>query len=173
MNEIELINFIDNHANYELMHKWCSEKFVYEWFEQRILSYDEIVEKYKTKLLTNKQKLYIINYKEKPLGFVQIYRYDDRIFDELKSYKNIYEYDIFIGKSDYLSIGIGTKIVNIVNDYIYNNYFADCIVLRPFKRNIRAIKWIQKNNFKIINEYDGIDTIGNEEKFVVLINKPN
>ena len=57
MLKIELIEFIDTKENYILMHKWCSNKFVYEWFEQRILSYDEIVNKYKTKLKDNKQKL--------------------------------------------------------------------------------------------------------------------
>lgn len=29
----------------------------------------------------------------------------------------------------------------------------------------------QKNNFNIINEYDGKDTLGNNERIVVLINK--
>ena len=48
-----LIKFRDlkNTENeYRQLHKWCSNKFVYEWFEQRILSYDEIVSKYQNKL---------------------------------------------------------------------------------------------------------------------------
>ena len=66
--------------------------------------------------------------------------------------------------------GIGTKVINIVNKYIYNNYLADCIVLRPFKRNKIAIRCYEKNHFNIIDEYDGKDTLGNSEKIVVLIN---
>ena len=38
--------------------------------------------------------------------------------------------------------------MNIVNNYIYDNYSADCIVLRPFKRNTNAIKCYQKVWFK-------------------------
>lgn len=169
MKKIELIEFKDNIDNYRLMYKWCSEKNVYEWFEQRILSYDEIVRKYKTKLLNNKQKLYIVKYDNKPIGFVQIYKYDYILFKGLKKYKNIYEYDFFIGEVEYLSKGIGTKIITCVNDIIYNKFISDCIVLRVFKRNIRAIKCYQKNDFKIIEEYNDFDTIGNTEKIVVLI----
>ena len=92
MDKIELVNFCDEDAIYKLLYKWCSNKFVYEWFEQRILSYDEIVKKYKKKLLEGKQKLFLINYNNKPIGLVQIYKYDDLILDELKKYKEIYEY---------------------------------------------------------------------------------
>ena len=95
MDKIELVNFSDEDAIYKLLYKWCSNKFVYEWFEQRILSYDEIVKKYKKKLLDGKQKLFLINYNNKPIGLVQIYKYDDLILDELKKYKEIdYKIDV-------------------------------------------------------------------------------
>ena len=61
MDKIELVNFCDEDSIYRLLYKWCSNKFVYEWFEQRILSYDEIVKKYKKKLLEGKQTLLLIN----------------------------------------------------------------------------------------------------------------
>ena len=67
MDKVELVNFIDENDNYKLVNKWCSNKFVYEWFEQRILSYDEIVKKYKKKLLEGKQTLLLINYNNKPI----------------------------------------------------------------------------------------------------------
>jgi hypothetical protein len=45
------------------------------------------------------------------------------IYDEsLKKYDGIYEYDIFIGESEYLSKGLGEKIVNYVNNYIYESF---------------------------------------------------
>jgi len=170
MSKIELIDFKDTDDIYKLIYKWCSEKFIYEWFEQRVLSYDEIVAKYRKKLLDGKQKLFLISYDEKLIGFVQIYRYSDLVFDELKKYKNIYEYDIFIGEKDYLYKGIGKEAISIINEFIYDNYLADCIILRPFKRNISAIKCYQKCGFRLVKEYDGKDTIGNNEKIVILIN---
>ena len=164
MYKIELVDFSDNENTYKLLYKWCREKFVYEWFEQRVLSYEEIVNKYKNKLKEGKQKLFIIKCDDNPIGLIQLYKYDDELFDEIKEYNNIYEYDIFIGERNYLYKGIGSEVINILNKYIYDNYLADSIVLRPFKRNENAIKCYLKNNFKIIKEYDGKDTLGKDEK---------
>ena len=47
MGKIDLTKFTDKKDNYELMDKWCSQEFIYEWFEQRKLSYKEIENKYK------------------------------------------------------------------------------------------------------------------------------
>ena len=169
MENIELIKFNDITDNYQLLHKWCSQRHVYEWFEQRILSYEEIVNKYKKKLLEGKQDLYLINCDHKPIGLIQLYQYEDLIYDEIKEFKNIYEFDLFIGEIEYLHKGIGTMIVNLVDELLFHKYAADCIILRSFKRNINAIKCYQKNGYNIINEYDGEDTVGNEEKIVVLM----
>lgn len=170
---IKLIEFTDQKENYELMHKWCSQEFVYEWFEQRKLSFDEIENKYKNKLLEKQQHLYFINYNGTKIGFVQIYKYDDKEINKLNDFNNIFEYDIFIGESECISKGIGTKVVNYINKYIYENYKCDCIVLRPFDRNKRAIKCYEKCKFIKVDEYIGTDTLGNKEKVIVLLNKRN
>ena len=173
MSKIDLIEFTDKKDNYELMYKWCSQEFIYEWFEQRKLSLEEIENKYKNKLLANQQHLFFINYNDNKIGFVQIYKYDDNKSKTLIKYDSIYEYDIFIGEPEYLSRGLGEKIVNYVNNYIYENYLCDCIALRPFKRNERAVKCYEKCGFEIVDEYIGTDTLGNKEKMIVLLNKPN
>ena len=173
MCKIRLIKFTDKKDNYELLYKWCSQEFIYEWFEQRKLSLEEIENKYKNKLLANQQQLFFINYNDNKIGFVQIYKYDDNKNKTLIKYDSIYEYDIFIGEPEYLSRGLGEKIVNYVNNYIYENYLCDCIALRPFKRNERAVKCYEKCGFEIVDEYIGTDTLGNKEKMIVLLNKPN
>ena len=170
MNKIILIDFPDTPNSYWLMYKWCQKKEIYEWFEQRILSYDEIVTKYRNKLLSRKQKLFFITYDRIPIGFLQIYKYEENIVPILNNYHNIYEYDIFIGELSYQNKGIGTEIIDYVDKFIYQTYLADCIILRPFKRNVRAIKCYQKNNFSIIYEYETTDTIGNKETIVVMKN---
>lgn len=170
MSKIDLIEFTDKKDNYELMYKWCSKEFIYEWFEQRKLSYEEIENKYKNKLLANQQQLFFINYNDNKIGFVQIYKYDDKKSKAFIKYDSIYEYDIFIGESEYLSRGIGAQIVKYVNNYIYENCLCDCIVLRPFKRNKMAVKCYEKCYFEIVDEYVGS---GNKEKMIVLLNKPD
>ena len=63
---------------------------------------------------------------------------------------------------------MGSKIVNKINERIYKTYNADAIVLRPFKRNIRAIKCYEKCGFKKVYEYVGKDTIGNDEVIIIM-----
>ncbi len=170
--EITFRKLEDNDNDYKKLHKWCSNKNVYEWFEQRVLSFDEIKKKYKKKLLESNQDLYIIECDKNDIGLVQIYKYDKDIDnEELNSINNLYEFDIYIGEEDYLSKGIGSIVINKVVDKIYSYYQADAIILRPFKRNIRAIKCYEKCNFETFFEYQGKDTLNNDEIIVVLLNK--
>ena len=161
----------DSKEDYIKLYKWCKREFVYEWFEQSILSYDEIVNKYKNKLKNKIQELYIIRSNNKDIGLVQIYKYENDIDLDLYKYKNIYEYDLFIGEEEYLNKGIGKKIINNINEIIYKKYKADSIILRPFKRNIRAIKCYESCGFNKIYEYIDKDTIGKKENILVLINR--
>ena len=160
--------------DFNLLYNWCKQKFIYEWFEQRVLSYNEIVNKYTNKLNSGKQDLFIIQCDNKDIGLVQIYKYEDDLnIKEMNNYNNIYEFDLFIGEEDYLSKGIGSLIVKKINNIIYSKYNGDAIMLRPFKRNIRAIKCYEKCNYKYIGEYDGKDTLGNSEIISVLLNIKN
>ena len=120
----------------------------------------------KKKILSKKQDLFFIIYHRKKIGFVQIYQYNEKI----SGYNNLYEYDLFIGEPELISKGIGTQVVNYIDDYIYKNYLCDGIVLRPFDRNKRAIRCYEKCDFKRVNEYIGPDTLGNQEKIVVVLN---
>ena len=164
----------DNNIDYKQIYEWCKNKFVYEWFEQRILSLDEITNKYKNKLNNGKQLLFIIKVNNKDIGLIQIYKYENDInISELKKYKKIYEYDLFIGEDEYLSKGIGREVVNKINELIYSKYKADAIVLRPFTRNVRAVKCYEKCGFKLLEEYEGLDTLNNKERISLLINNKN
>ena len=170
--KISIRRFSDNVEDYHKLYKWCQNKDVYEWFEQRKLSQEEITNKYRNKLLSKKQDLFIIKCDDKEIGYTQIYKFDNDIkVDELSNYNNIYEFDLFIGEIDYLSKGIGKLVIDYLTNYIYSNYQADVIILRPFKRNIRAIKCYQKCNYKIINEHIGVDTQGRKETILVLLNR--
>ena len=168
------ISFRKLHNNdFNLLHTWCSQEFIYEWFEQRVLSYNEIVNKYTNKLNNGKQDLLIIQCDNKDIGYTQIYKFENDVNLNLDKYSNIYEFDLFIGEKDYLSKGIGTNIIKEINSMIYSKYNADAIILRPFKRNIRAIKCYEKCNYKYIGEYNDKDTLGNPETISILMNIKN
>lgn len=164
----------NNKSDYELLYNWCNNRHVYEYFEQRKLNYNEIVDKYKTKLKEGKQELFIIKSDNKDIGLVQIYKYEsDLKIEKLNKYRNVYEYDLFIGDDNYLNMGLGKKIVMCINDIIYKKYNADGILLRQFKRNSRAIKCYLKCDFKEIYSYTDSDTIGSKEEIAILLNEPD
>ena len=170
--KITFRNLENNNMEFRQLYEWCKNSFVYEWFEQRILSLEEITCKYKNKLKEGKQTIYIIQYDDIDIGLIQIYQFPNDInIKILKKYKNIYEYDLFIGKEEYLSKGIGSEIVRNANKLIYNYLNADAIILRPFKRNIRAIKCYKKCGFKLIGEYIGKNTINDIENISVFLNE--
>ena len=160
----------NNDKDFYKLHEWCSNKNVYEWFEQRILTFEEIKKKYQKKLNDGKQDLFIINCDDTEIGLIQIYKYENDVDYNFDNYNNLYEFDIYIGNSDYISRGIGSTVINLVKEKIYKEYNADAIMLRPFKRNIRAVKCYEKCGFKEVYSYDGKDSIGNEEIILVLIN---
>ncbi len=168
---ISLREFKDSEEDYQKLYKWCQNKHVYEWFEQRILTYEEIYNKYHNKIKKQNQDLYIIRLNGRDIGLVQIYKYPGDIkLEKIDKYQNLYEYDLYIGETAYLSKGYGPIIIGIINGMIYTKYHADAIILRPFKRNGRAINCYLKSKFKLIHEYLGKDTIGNKEAILVLLN---
>ncbi len=61
--------------------------------------------------------------------------------------------------------------VNLINEKIFNDYDADAIILRPFKRNTRACNCYSKCGFKIIKEYDDTDTLGRSEKTIMFMKR--
>lgn len=168
--EITFRKLLDNEKEYVQLYNWCQNEFVYEWFEQRKLTLEEIHNKYQDKLETKKQELLIIQYEGIDIGLVQIYKYEDTPLDGLRDYKDIYEFDLFIGKEKYLNQGIGTEVIKEITKWIYTNYDADAIVLRPFKKNERAIHCYEKCGYKFLEEQTGKDTLGNTVEIVVLVN---
>ena len=148
--------------DFDLIYKWCSNKTIYEWFEQRPLSKEEIIKKYTKKLKEKKQELYIIQYLNKEIGLTQIYPYE---IDN-----SIYEFDIFIGEEDQ-NKGIGVQAIQEIKKYIYETYHPNAILLRPFKRNTRAIHCYEKCGFKILREEESTDTLNHKETIVIMMNQ--
>lgn len=133
------------------------------------LEYSEIVDKFKIKLMGEKQELYIIRSDNKVIGLVQIYKYkNDLKIEKLNKYRNIYEYDLFV-YDNYLNMGLNEKIIRCINDMIYKKYSADGILLRLFKRDTKAIKSCLNCDFKEIHTY----TNSNKEEMVILLNEPD
>lgn len=156
---------------YKLIYSWCINPHVYKYFEQRILSYDEIVNKYKKRLRKNAHtKTLIINYNDIDIGIIQ---YSKVLMDDIRrfklfTYKKIYQLDIFIGDSNYLHKGIGKlaleELINKLKTYGINNYVAFIE-----EENINSINCFNKLGFKIIKRFKQNNGLKEKTNYCLLL----
>ena len=168
---IKLRRLKDDFKDYKLLEKWYQEEEVYLSFEQRKLSYEEIVAKYSKRTLENSNiSVFMIKYDDIPIGIIQY----KLIEDENKKLYNIdidncYEIDIFIGKVKLHNKGIGKIVINLISDYLFSEKSANLLIMCPLKENIKAIKCYEGCGFKIIREFETNDTIGSIKKYELMI----
>ena len=85
-DELKLRRLKDDESNYRYLEKWYKEKEVYHAFEQRVLSYEEIKDKYYERTLdNNKYELDIfigdINLHNKGIGHLVINKMCEYLFN--------------------------------------------------------------------------------------------
>lgn len=157
-NDIKLSILEDKEENYKLLEKWCSKEEIYIHFEQRILTYEEIVNKYKSRCSENsKVPVYMIYYKDKKIGIIQY-----------KKVEEVYDLDIFIGELNLHNKKIGEKVINLISNYLINKKGAKELTLTPLSDNTKAIKCYQKCGYRIMNEFEAPNTIGEIKKYVMM-----
>ena len=157
-NDIKISLLEDNEENYKLLEKWCSQEEIYKHFEQRILTYDEIVNKYKNRCNINSDTpVYMIYYKNKKIGIIQ-YNVKNNVFD----------IDIFIGEINLHNKGIGQIVITLFTQYLKNIKDAKEFTLTPLKDNTKAIKCYKKCGYKIIKEFKALNTIKEEKEYVLM-----
>jgi len=156
--DIKLSLLEDKEENYKLLEKWCKQKEIYNSFEQRELTYDEIVNKYKKRCnIESKTPVYLIYYKDEKVGIIQY---------TLK--ENVFDIDIFIGEIKYHNKGIGSKAIKLFTNYLINEKGAKELTLIPLNDNLKAINCYKKCGYKIIKEFRALNTIKEEKEYVLM-----
>jgi len=130
--------------------KWLSDPVVLEFYEGRDRPHD---------LNLVKQHFYedgeeitrcVIQYQEKPIGYLQFYIVDD---EELEKYGLnranglVFGMDQFIGESVYWNQGIGTCVIRETVRYLVHFRNAKKIVMDPQAWNERALRAYEKAGF--------------------------
>lgn len=64
------------------------------------------------------------------------------------------EFHIWLRSTKYTGRGIGSKVVNTMKEYIKNTYNIDTFIMRPWIKNIRAIKTYEKCGFTIVKDFN-------------------
>lgn len=172
-NNVSIRLLKDNPTDYQYLYSWCQNKEVYTYFEQRILSYEEIVSKYRPRTkITSITPVYIIKYQNKPVGIIQYTKLNNETKEKYCVKKDGYELDIFIGESKYHHLGIGSSAIKLLIKKLKedNNIF----IMIPETRNTKAIKCYQKVGFTIHKTYHEYDTLGQniQKKAIMILDNP-
>ncbi len=172
-NNIVLKRLSNDETNYKLLEKWYQQKEVYLYFEQRKLTYNEVVDKYFPRTWNNTSiPVFMILYYNQPIGIIQYQLINE---DNKKLYNiydnDCYEIDIFIGELKYHNKGIGKRSINLLSDYLFDKKQANMLVMCPQEDNIPAVKCYEHCGFQVSCKFSARDTIGNIENYICMIRK--
>ena len=131
-----------NEDDYNHLLKWLTDIRVLEFYGGRDKNYtlDKIKEHY-SKPWKDEIIRVIIEYKETPIGYGQIYKMYDELYEDYhypKTKEIVYGMYQFIGEPDYWSIGIGTKYTQMIFEFLKSKRNADAVILDPHQDNLRA-----------------------------------
>ncbi|MBE9005166.1 acetyltransferase [Fortiea sp. LEGE XX443] len=154
-DEIKIRLMQNEIEDYQLMTKWLTDDKVLNFYEGRDNSFslDRIIETYKPLVMGDEPvNPCLIYYQHLPIGYLQYYsllhlQETDRQMYHLEQTDNVYGVDLFIGETNYWNQGIGTKILSISINYLFEVLSADKIVIDPHVDNIRAIRCYEKCGF--------------------------
>ena len=164
---IYLRDIVDNEEEYNRLYNWCLNPSVYKYFEQRILSYDEVVSKYKRRVGNEEVKTLIILYKAREIGLVQYEKMDEEDRERFGILlDDVVSIDIFIGDSSFYGLGIGTRVVKYIGKYLLSKF--DMVIANVQSTNDSSINMCLKSGFKKLREVDYSDTLGNSTKNTLL-----
>lgn len=165
--DIYLRDIVDNEEGYKRLYNWCLNPSVYKYFEQRILSYDEVVSKYKRRVGNEEVKTLIIFYKAREIGLVQYEKMDEEDRERFGILlDDVVSINIFIGDSSFYGLGIGTRVVKYIGKYLLSKF--DMVIANVQSTNDSSINMCLKSGFKKLREVDYSDTLGNSTKNTLL-----
>nr|WP_282104362.1 GNAT family N-acetyltransferase [Exiguobacterium sp. 17-1] len=141
--------------DFDLMVKWLTNQTVLEFYEEPPSNLDRVINKYGPRI---KGEHYvtpcIVEYKNEPIGYIQYYKIQETDLKkyELPNNQNTYGMDQFIGEPQLWGMGIGSIMIRMMLDDLWNNKGALKVVLDVKKTNKRAISSYKKCGFKQIKE---------------------
>lgn len=156
IGEIRMILNVDVHIramtshDFYLMVKWLNNQKVLEFYEEPPSKLDEVIHKYVPRI---KGEHYvtpcIVEYKSEPIGYMQYYKIQEIDLEkyDLPKNQNIYGIDQFIGEPQLWGKGIGSMMIQMMLEYLWNDKDALKVVLDVKKNNKRAISSYKKCGF--------------------------
>ncbi|WP_413303438.1 GNAT family N-acetyltransferase [Bacillus sp. 1P10SD] len=151
----ELLIRVMTHEDLEKMVSWLNDPKVIQYYEERPLNQDEVLEKYGPRI---EGKHYvspcIVEFNNKSIGYIQYYEVQET---EMKTYgyplkQHIFGIDQFIGETELWGKGLGTSMIVLMLRYLSKTKGAFTVVLEVKTKNSRAISCYEKCGFRKIKK---------------------
>ena len=140
----------DDVDEYALMAKWLTDEMIMKFYEGRDRPHGlaKVRDKYGTRTREDSAIVpCILEYRGRPIGYVQYYPVLDGRPYEIESVKGVYGVDLFIGEPELWDKGIGTRTLSRLVDFLFTSVGASRVVIDPQVSNHRAIRCYEKCGF--------------------------
>ena len=152
-----------------LLASWRAEPHVHEWWDpdEPPPSLDEVTEKYGARPDPSSPTTpCMIELGGRPIGYVQFYRWesfpDEVAAMELPAGERAFGLDVFIGESDLIGAGHGSRAVGMLCQHLVRDHGAREVLLTTELTNTRAQRAYEKAGFAKIKQVWELDTRGGE-----------
>lgn len=156
LNEIKIRLLEDTEEDMIILTNWFNNEEVSKYYGGiDIYTIEKVTQKYSSKIKEENVYPCMIEYNNKPIGYIQFYKINNEIYEITKedydklvsSGKTAMAIDLFIGDTSLRNKGIGTKILKLLIKTIFEKYDTDVILIDPKVNNPRAISCYKKSGF--------------------------
>ncbi len=159
----------DDNADYQLIVRWRNMPHVRRWWDpdRPTTTIDSAIDEYRADARgTTPSTVCIIERSGEPLGLIQFYRwvsYADEAADVGITFDDqTWGLDVFIGEADQIHRGIGTRVVNMLSDYLVEELGASSVALTTDVLNHAAQRCYEKAGFEKVKQVLDTDTYQGE-----------
>ncbi len=168
---VNLRRLRDEAEEYRRLAAWCRQEEVYRYFEQRMLTDEEIERKYRPRTREDAAvPVFMIEHEGRPVGVIQYRKADaDSECRRFVTGGEIFEMDIFIGEADGRGRGLGQRAVELMAEYLFEEKGADALVMCPLRENVRAVRCYLKCGFVEAGRFESADTVGVRQEYLCMV----
>lgn len=137
----------------KLMIEWLNNNELTYYYDEKFESNNDIVEKYLPRI-NNPNKICpcILELNNLPVGYMQFYKIDEKLYEKLnyKTDLEVYSIDQFLSDCINWGKGLGSQFIILILNFLREEYQAKKVVLDVKNNNLRAIRAYKKCGFKKI-----------------------
>ena len=168
MNSIKITQVKKKNEVTENWVKWLNDKEVTKYSKNRFKKHTLKTQKkfLSSKLKSKKNLIFKIFLKKKHIGLIEI--------SKINKVKKFCYISYMIGEKKYWNKGIGTKVIRLIKEYIFNSMNLKKIYAGIYSNNYGSMLVLKKNNFKVYKKTPKVFQFNNVKvDKIVLISKYN